>query len=242
MFACCTGKKVLETTVEPTNNSESPDSVVPEFEHTRKPFLQLLHAKDPASPPTLPLKKLEPATLDLTPDELVKIQSNLNTLKDFVKDLWLQQGQILAEIWSRLQQQVQQDKTSKDNKMVNFIEHWLEAASIVFGLTALIPSPLTPIFGAISLTLGTVSTILSESGKDTSTVTGGDDLSGYMSDHISLNNAHYANTVKVLDYLISNTNDCRDYIFTYKGVEKTGTLRSLINDQFKYIQNGFAIC
>ena len=204
---------------------------------------QLNLLKDPTPIPNLPLNKVQPPTPDLTPDQIIKIQKNLEMLKDFNKDLWLQQGQIISEVWSRLKSQYDRVKQSNTNSADGKIAEVLEIDAFIFGIGALIPSPLEPVFAVCALVLEVTSSILAD--KATSSITGGDDLTGYTGDHYMINNANYYAMTKALDYYYTNTNDCRDYIFTYKGTDKTATLRNLINCEFTkglYYDNWLCLC
>jgi hypothetical protein len=114
---------------------------------------QLNLLKDPTPIPNLPLNKVQPPTPDLTPDQIIKIQKNLEMLKDFNKDLWLQQGQIISEVWSRLKSQYDRVKQSNTNSADGKIAEVLEIDAFIFGIGALIPSPLEPVFAVCALVL-----------------------------------------------------------------------------------------
>ena len=194
------------------------------------PKLKLLG--DP-KPKGLPLEKAIPPSPDLTPEEITKIQNNLRVLKEFSKDLWLQQGQIISEVWSRLQNQMQQDRTSNDNKMKTFFEDALEIGSfIVEGIALFVAPEVVVTYEAIAIVLGSTSTLLTEFGKETSESTGLNDISEYSGTHFTLNNTYYETRVDVIDYIMLNTNECRDDIFKAKNVNKLTTLRTLINVDF----------
>lgn len=233
MFPCCRGTNMLKTVVPPS---------------PQKKFLALL--KGPPTPPLaasappLPLNKVTPPTADLTPDEITKIKANLNMLEHFAKDVWLQQGLIITQVWSNLQAEVNRSQTSNDNKMKKFFEDFLSIAAFIDQLAAFIPSPLEAAFEVSAIILGTTASLLSNSG-DAAAATGGPDISDYIGESSYLNDAQYHAIVKAIDYYRDHTNDCRDYIFTYKDIPKQATLRSLLNFEFAkgtYYNNWLLLC
>lgn len=258
MFSCFSKIKVLDSVSPinepPQNNVLSPKVishvVVASTVSSRPvkiklgaPSSKLLGDPSPTPIPNLPLTKVQPPTPDLTPNEITKIQKNLQMMKDFNKDLWLQQGQIISEVWAKLKAQYDRVKQSNTNPADGMIASVLEVTAMVFAIGSLFPSPLEPVFAVFAIVLGTTSSILSD--NSTSTITGGDDLTGYVGDHYMVNNANYYAMNKALDYYYNHTNDCRDYIFSYKGVEKTATLRDLIDKEFTkgiYYDNWLCLC
>jgi hypothetical protein len=256
MFSCFSKTKVLDSIVPITDNVVKP-KVIPTVSSPivntissrpiklklGAPKRTLLGDPSPTPVPNLPLNKVQPPTPDLTPDEITKIQKNLQMMKDFNKDLWLQQTAIISEVWAKLKAQYDRVKQSSTNPADGMIAATIEVAAMIFAIGALIPSPLEPVFAVFAIVLGTTSSILSDT--STSTITGGDDLSGYTGDHYMVNNANYYAMNKALDYYYGHTNDCRDYIFSFKCVEKTATLRDLIDKEFEkgiYYDNWLCLC
>jgi hypothetical protein len=242
MFKCCFSPKVFDSVVPVSEllNTHSVNAKKLSLGITKR---KLIEDPSPGPVPNLPLNKVQPPTPDLTPDEITKIQDNLDMMKDFNKDLWLQQGQIISEVWSKLTAQYDRVKQSSTNPADGMIAATIEAAAMIFAIGALFPSPLEPVFAVFAIVLGTTSTILSDS--STSTITGGDDLTGFIGDHYMVNNANYQAMTKALDYYYEHTNDCRDYIFTCSGTDKTATLRDLIDKEFTkgiYYDNWLCLC
>jgi len=197
----------------------------------------------PGPAPPLPLNKVSPPTPDLTADEITKIQANLNMLEAFAKDVWLQQGLIITQVWSNLQAEVNRSQTSNNNKMKTFFEDFLSIAAFIDQIGAFIPNPLEAAFEVSAIILGTTASLLSISGG--AAATGGPDISDYIGESSYLNDAQYHAIVMAIDYYRDHTNDCRDYIFTYEGVSKTATLRSLLNFEFTkgtYYNNWLLLC
>jgi hypothetical protein len=214
MFSCCSSKSILTSVVSPV-------------------LLDTKAKEPPPGPvPNIPLPKVQPPTPNLTPTEIIKIQTNLVTVKAFVKDLWLQQGLIINEVWAQLQSQANISKRSDDNIIKNSLENFLSVAVFIDGMAALIPGPQELIFGAVAIILSSVSSLLSTNGSDMSSITGGADISNYIASQSENNNSHYYALVQVIDYMHDHPNDCRDYIFTIKTTNKTATLRTLIDNTF----------
>ena len=184
------------------------------------------------SAPSLPLKKVDPPTSDLTPDEITKIQANLVCLHNFVKDCWIQQTEVITEVWSRLQYEMNKNRTSNDNKLKKFFENFYEVAALVETIGAFVFPPLAPIFASSAAICGTISALLCTNGSDVKGVTGGDDVSEMAANHFQINDAWYNNMTKTINYLNDNTNANRDLIFTNDNIKKTATLRSLIGVSF----------
>lgn len=214
MFACCSSKSILSSVVPPVLINTKPND------------------PPPGPVPNIPLPKVQPPTPNLTPSEIIKIQANLVTVKGFVKDLWLQQGLIITEVWSQLQTQANISKHSNDNSIKGILEDFLSASILIVGLVALIPGPQEIIFGAVTIMLSSVSSLLSTNGSDMSTLTGGADISNYIASQAENNNSHYYAMVQVIDYMHDHPNDCRDYIFSIKDTDKTATLRTFIDNVF----------
>lgn len=175
------------------------------------------------------LPEVQPPTPELADYEIAKIHEGLNTLKLFNDKLWMQQGLIINEVWATLQKQLNRDVQTDNHSIKKFFEYYLTVASIVDGIGALIPSPLQAAFAISALILGSAAKILSLSGSGSSII-GGGDVSGSMGSHATLNNTQYYSLQRLLDYLIDNTNDARDYIFTYN--DRSGTIRDLLKADF----------
>jgi len=210
MFSCCYSNAILTSVIPPVPLNDPP----------------------PGPVPNIPLPKVQPPTPNLTPSEIVKIQANLVTVKGFVKDLWLQQGLIINEVWAQLQSQADISRRSIDNSIKSTLENFLAASVFIDGIAALIPGPQELIFGAVAIILSSVSSLLSTNGSDMSSVTGGADISNYIASQSENNNSHYYALVQIIDYMHDHPNDCRDYIFTIKATDKTATLRTLIDNIF----------
>jgi len=214
MFACCYSNAILTSVIPPIN------------------LISKINDPPPGPVPNIPLPKVQPPTPSLTLDQIVKIQGNLLTVKAFVKDLWLQQGLIINEIWSQLQSEANISKTSNNNSVNSTFENFLEAITFVTEIATLIPGPQQIIFGAVAVILSTTSSLLSTNGSDMSSITGGNDISQYIASQSEINNSHYYALVQVLDYFHDHPNDCRDYIFTIPNSDKSTTIRVFIDNTF----------
>jgi hypothetical protein len=201
--------------------------------HTRPALLKSAGDPEPLPTPLINLDKVSPPTPDLTPDEIAKIQANLLTMEAFAKDVWLQQGQIISEVWAKIEGMAGASRVSNSNKLKELFEDWLDISAFALTAASVIPTPLAPIFGVVAVVLATTSYLLTHYGSDTKSITGGTDISTSAGSHFEINNAHYYALIQVLDYFRDNTNECRDYIFkSDKCPNKQATLRDLINQTF----------
>jgi hypothetical protein len=199
---------------------------------------------DPTSVSNLPLNKVVPSTPDLTSDEITKIQKNLTLLKEFNTDLWTVQGKIILDVWERFKSQYSEIEESVNNSADNKIAEVFEIPTLMSYKDAFLNLNSSDIFIELSaLVLGATSSILAN--QTTASITGGDDLTGFTGTYSAINDANYNAMTKALDYYYTNTNDCRDYIFSYTGTDKTATLRDLINYEFTrglYYGNWLCLC
>lgn len=213
MFTCCYSKKILTSIIPPEVNTKVNDP-------------------PPGPVPNLPFPKVQPPTPNLTQDQILKIQGNLVIVKTFVKDLWLQQGLIINEVWSQLQSQANISKTSNSNSVSSTFGNFLEALTFVTEVAALIPGPQQIAFSAVAILLSSSSSTLTTNGSDISSITGGDDISQYVASQAEINNSHYYALIQLLDYFHDHPNDCRDYILTIPASDKSTTIRVFIDNTF----------
>jgi len=220
------------------NCCTSVDAIVPQAAKSlsirapKKALLKSTGNPEPLPSPLIKLDKVSPPTPDLTQNEISKIQANLLTIEAFVKDIWLQQGQIISEVWSKIEGQAGASRTSNDNKLKEFFEDWMDISAFALTAAGIFPTPLSPVFEAAAVILATASYLLTKCGSDTKSITGGTDISASAASHFEINNSHYYAMIQVLDYFRDNTNDCRDYILKCDKSDKSTTLRVLIDHTF----------
>jgi len=224
-FSCC-------TSVSATEPQQQHAALSVRAPAPAKHLLRALGDPEPVPSPLIKLDKVSPPTPDLSQEEIAKIQANLLTIEAFVKDLWLQQGQIISEVWAKIEGEAGAARVSKDNKLKEFFEDWMDITSFALTAAAIFPSPLEPVFAAAAVIMATTSYLVTKCGSDTKSITGGNDISASAGSHFEINNAHYYALTQVLDYFRDNTNDCRDYIFKSDKSDKSTTLRFLIDHTF----------
>jgi hypothetical protein len=176
------------------------------------------------------LLKMNDSSPDLTPDEISKIQSNLLVMKRFNKDMYTERANIITEVWGILQQQSENDKSPPDNDKNKWLEDVLMTVGVLVDVAGILTAD--PLIAIIGVGIGATADLITTN-SSAAAVTG-DDLSGAMG-YLSSRNTNFYNAMqKMVDYYYENTNDCRDYVFSWpEGTIKlkdsqSYTLRDLI--------------
>jgi hypothetical protein len=84
-------------------------------------------------PITLEPELIKPYILtpELTPDEIVKIKGNLDTIISLNEAMYIQQGNIINEVWLTLQGQMEIGKNASDPKKNDWLNYFVDAVEII---------------------------------------------------------------------------------------------------------------
>jgi len=202
MFNCCFRRKVDFSPVVTT------DPVLP-----NKPSVG-----DPPKPPPPPTPPTSPP---LTADEISKIQENLKKLFSLNQSIYLQEGNIIGEVFNKLKGSAQQE--SPDPKA----KGWKDILTTVIGFVCVAAeNPAVDVASLIVIGVVDYLTDKSEEFKDNKDIY----LDVDCSDVTGRLTKTYNATQIYLGYMHDDPNTYRDQQFT--NLDQTYTLRDLINTDF----------
>jgi hypothetical protein len=163
---------------------------------------------------------------NLTPEEIKKIQDNLELIKEFNKDLFDAKNTVLQATLPILI-----DKAISDiPNNTEFIKNALEICAGICGLVAaleviaIVTAPYAFAFILAGAILATTAEFIS---LDNSSDITGKDLSAVTGYQVEFNNTAFRAQLAVFDYLKDNVNENRDAVFKFN--DKEFKLRDLIN-------------
>ena len=161
-------------------------------------------------------------TPDLTQEEIIKIKANLDTIIALNQAMYIQQGNIIFEVWSTLQAQLDIGNNAPDPKKSNWLDYFVDAVSIIGIVTE------QPEFDIVAVILGgVVEYITTDSSTQSITKVNLDSDFGSLS---SRNTNTYEASQVIYGMFHDDPNTYRDQPLTIPGKNpSTCTLRDLIN-------------
>ena len=160
------------------------------------------------------------STPDLTPDEIIKIKANLDTIIALNEAMYIQQGNIIFEVWSTLQAQLDIGNNAPDPKKSNWLDYFVDAIAIIGIVTE------QPEIDIVAVVLGgVVEYITTDSSTQSMTKVNLDSDFGSLS---SRNTNTYEAAQVIYGMFYDNPNTYRDQPLTIPGKDPC-TLRDLIN-------------
>jgi len=163
---------------------------------------------------------------DLTPDEIKKIQDNLELIKEFNKDLFDAKNIVLQADLPILIDKAMSNIDSKTEWIKNILNSSAGIAGFMAALevVGLCTAGAAVVLVAAAAILATTATYLI---KDNSTDITGRDLSAVTGYQLEFNNTAFIAQKAMLNYFKDNVNENRDAVFNFNG--KDYKLRDLIN-------------